>query len=435
MNSVFLRIIKTSVLSAFTLIGVCQQNSVYFEQKLTWQEVKDKAKKENKYLFVDCIATWCVPCKMMDKNVYTNDSVVNEIANNFIAVKIQFDTSSKDNEEIKSWYETARVIRNTYNIKAYPSFLFFSPDGIIVHEGIGYKNVQQFVALLNEAKNPEKQYFTLLKSYESGKKHYQNMAYLATTATSLYNPAAAKRIANDYINNYLIHSKDSELYTKENVGFILNFTFSSKDKGFKLFYRNAAKIDSLMNDFDLAQGLVHYIITKEEIDPAILSARKLGKSSPAWNRLKYSISKKYNPYYADRTILDAKIRWYKYKKNAPELTKNIVTYVRKYGTYLNNWYLNDYGWTVFQFSNRKLEINEAIHWMEKVINTEADSANLLPASIDTYANLLYKSGRKEEALAMEEKALKMAIDFNIPNFSKEYQLTVDKMIKGIPTWE
>ena len=54
--------------------------------------------------------------------------------------------------------------------------------------------------------------------------------------------------------------------------------------------------------------------------------------------------------------------------------------------------------------------------------------------IDTYANLLYKGGRKEEAIFWEEKALKVAIGNRDANSSKLYQLTIDKMKTGEPTW-
>ncbi|MBO9572315.1 MAG: hypothetical protein J7497_08925, partial [Chitinophagaceae bacterium] len=34
-------------------------SGINFEVRLTWQQIKDKAKAENKFIFVDCYATWC----------------------------------------------------------------------------------------------------------------------------------------------------------------------------------------------------------------------------------------------------------------------------------------------------------------------------------------------------------------------------------------
>jgi thiol:disulfide interchange protein len=37
---------------------------IQFVHNLSWQEILQKARAENKYVFVDCYATWCGPCKM-----------------------------------------------------------------------------------------------------------------------------------------------------------------------------------------------------------------------------------------------------------------------------------------------------------------------------------------------------------------------------------
>ncbi len=54
-----------------------QENNrgIKFENELDWQQVLAKAKAENKYIFVDCYATWCIPCKKMDTDVYSSQKV------------------------------------------------------------------------------------------------------------------------------------------------------------------------------------------------------------------------------------------------------------------------------------------------------------------------------------------------------------------------
>jgi hypothetical protein len=50
--------------------------------------------------------------------------------------------------------------------------------------------------------------------------------------------------------------------------------------------------------------------------------------------------------------------------------------------------------------------------------------------MDTYANILYKLGRKDEALEWENKAMSAASE----NDKKTYQETIDKMKTGEKTW-
>ncbi len=41
----------------------------------SWEQVKAKAKQENKHIFLDFYATWCGMCKHMDANVYTDKEI------------------------------------------------------------------------------------------------------------------------------------------------------------------------------------------------------------------------------------------------------------------------------------------------------------------------------------------------------------------------
>jgi hypothetical protein len=50
--------------------------------------------------------------------------------------------------------------------------------------------------------------------------------------------------------------------------------------------------------------------------------------------------------------------------------------------------------------------------------------------VDTYANILYKLGKKDDAIAMETKAMSLAGDPDKASF----QEAIDKMKKGEKTW-
>src|SRR5262249_586043 len=89
---------------------------VKFEQELSWKEVLAKAKAEHRSIFVDCYATWCGPCKAMDKDVYPNLRVGGSLNGRFIAVKMQMDATLKDSEEVKGWYADAKALMNQYKI-------------------------------------------------------------------------------------------------------------------------------------------------------------------------------------------------------------------------------------------------------------------------------------------------------------------------------
>src|SRR5437868_3744890 len=121
----FLTIMPTLLYAQITT----NDSGIHFQHGLSWEQVKIKAKAENKFIFLDCYATWCGPCKWMDLNVYPKDSIGQYMNERFISVKMQMDSSKNDNEEIKSWYASSKKIKNEFEVNAFPTFLFFNHNG------------------------------------------------------------------------------------------------------------------------------------------------------------------------------------------------------------------------------------------------------------------------------------------------------------------
>lgn len=148
---------KLSILfAAFILAATSLNAQMKFESKLTWSQVKAKALKENKMIFFDAFASWCGPCKYLENKVYTDKAVAAYFNQHFINVKIDME----EGEGLK--------LSKEFNIKAYPTLMFFSPKGKLVHKYIGAMDADEFVALGKDARNPSRQYFTLRESAEKG---------------------------------------------------------------------------------------------------------------------------------------------------------------------------------------------------------------------------------------------------------------------------
>ncbi|GGB24032.1 thioredoxin family protein [Puia dinghuensis] len=399
----------------------------HFENGLSWQQIREKAIAENKYIFVDYYATWCRPCKMMDRNVYSNDSVGQILNSQFVSVKVQMDTTRYDNDTVKAWYEDAHTLGTAYKIKSLPSFLFFTPDGHIVHRGLGYLTVQEFIRLAMEARNPAKQYYTLLEKYRSGNMDPKDLPYLAHRANFADEPDVARAVVADYLHNYLNNSGSSEICAKKNLDLLAQFpmVLSSSDKVFEFLYRNGDLADSALDNKGFSKRFVNSVITQEEIKPMIDAAKTAGKE-PDWDRITRNIEHKFSVAFAQENIIQAKKSWYYEKKDWENLTKYIVKQVdlRRIQNDLDPAYLNDCAWYVFQYSDNKDELEKAVTWSDRVIKMEGKP---IGGFLDTKANLLYKLGRKKEALALEAKAVALE-----PK-TKEICEAYEKMQRGEPT--
>lgn len=89
---------------------------------------------------------------------------------------------------------------------------------------------------------------------------------------------------------------------------------------------------------------------------------------------------------------------------------------------------NSYAWDVFQYCTSPGDLAIGLSFSNRSI-TANQKPN--PGFIDTYANLLYKSGKTEDAIAKETEA----VDLTEPSNRQPFQETLDKMKAGKKTWE
>jgi tetratricopeptide (TPR) repeat protein len=252
------------------------------------------------------------------------------------------------------------------------------------------------------------------------------MPYLSNTARSLGENELAKAIADDFINNYLLNLDDAELYRADYMEFAARYT-GSKDRAFNLFFQQEGKVDRVTVP-GYSKGIVDYIITLEEIDPRLWKNGKAVSDSPDWTSMFNKISAKFGVNYADRVILDAKLRWYGGIKDWTEYCENVILKVERYGPYgfgERDFRLDGNAWDLFLHSTDKNELTKALSWSDNAIKLAPTPSS---GYFDTYANLLYKLGRVREAIKWEEKAV--ALD---PN-SKDINEALEKMRRREPTW-
>jgi thioredoxin-related protein len=434
------------------LAGAQGEKGIFFERHLNWQQVKAKARQENKYIFVDCYASWCGPCKQMDNEVYSSAAVGDFMNHQFISVKMQLDTSKLDDDAVKERYADAAYIRQHYNIPGYPTFLFFSPDGEIVHQSTSYLLAADFQSLAKDALDSTKQYYTLRKNFLVGKLSGGALPYLAVTAASMGDADLAKRVASTYKQNYLDKADDAEISSKDNVQFISNFSdliSGSNDMYFKFFFRHPNVIIGSVNGAPTyAKVLVGTVIQKEEIDDKVYRDGKPVLKNVNWVKIANAITDKYGKSYTNDLMVPARLSFYQkakdweqfaglvnemIKKYQPKTKENAFSTFTKLGYPINDdsWSLNNAAWSVFLGCKDRVVLEEAVRWSNlsiKLAPTPGGTVQLL----DTKANLLYKLGRKKEAIATEKTAIKSAT-LSGQSFP-EYAQSIEKMKKGVPTW-
>lgn len=92
----------------------------------TWEEALNKAKEEQKPIFLDIYARWCGPCKLLKRKTFTNKDVGNYFNANYI--NLSLDGEKGDGE----------MLANKFHITGYPTLIILNKNGEPVNMQTGY---------------------------------------------------------------------------------------------------------------------------------------------------------------------------------------------------------------------------------------------------------------------------------------------------------
>ena len=107
--------------------------------KGTFEEALKEAKKQGKPLFVDFYATWCGPCKKMEKTIFTQPQVGKLFNEKFIS--LQMDAEKPEN------VETAKK----YKVDAFPTLGFIDTEGKAIAINVGFMNADELIEMARTA--------------------------------------------------------------------------------------------------------------------------------------------------------------------------------------------------------------------------------------------------------------------------------------------
>lgn len=101
----------------------------------TWKDHLAKAKSEKKIIFLDAYASWCGPCKLLQKNVFPQKEVGDFFNKEFINVKIDMEKGE------------GPALALQYPLEAYPTLFFIDSDGKVIKKVIGYQSPEGLLAI------------------------------------------------------------------------------------------------------------------------------------------------------------------------------------------------------------------------------------------------------------------------------------------------
>lgn len=368
------KILSVSAL-AMSVFALCQ-TGIKFEDT-NFKSTLEKAKKENKLVFLDAYTTWCGPCKLMAKNIFPLQSVGDYYNANFVNAKLDMEKGE------------GLEIAKKYGVKAFPTYLFIDGNGNEVHRTLGYVEEKAFIKFGQDAQDPSKRMSSLIKKFEAGEKDPAFLKNLAEL-TIYSDPALAGKIISKYFE-----VKGSEL-TKEDMNLLMAGLQTGDDAVYKIFTAKKTEISNIISapQYDRINKSLQlskiskkaYNSTTKKLDEALFLAETekiLGKEE------------------AQKTLNS-------FKGNIALKNKDFVTYqkmmMEKYKDFSNagSEELNEVAWNFFEKITDKKALETAITWAQASVQKNENFANT-----DTLANLYNKIGDKKNAKIWAEKSIEL----------------------------
>lgn len=87
--------------------------------------VLDRAERENKLVYIDIGTKWCLPCKMMKEDVYTDKGIGEYMNDNFVSYMVDAEKANGPNMTV------------IFDVKSFPTLLFLDAKGRVLERKVG----------------------------------------------------------------------------------------------------------------------------------------------------------------------------------------------------------------------------------------------------------------------------------------------------------
>ena len=106
---------------------------VLWQQAQTLEGVLDKAVQKKQMVFVDMYTTWCLPCKVMDEEVYNYKPMGDYLNEHFVNYKVDAEKGEGSD------------LHFLFSVRAFPTLLWLDTKGREVHKVEGSLSVQSLM--------------------------------------------------------------------------------------------------------------------------------------------------------------------------------------------------------------------------------------------------------------------------------------------------
>ena len=372
------------IFSSLTILLAAEETGIRFEHDATWQQILEKAKKEKKFILLDAYASWCGPCKWMAKEIFPRPEVGKAINPYYVSAKI--DMEKGEGIELSKKFE----VRN------FPTYLFFDPNGNLVHRSLGSMAAKDFIQVCSDALDSTKQYVTLRNKYLQGQRDsafLKQFSYIAAGAQDSL--SAASMLKYFQANNNQLNSNT--------IQFIFALTASINDTGFNMILNNKEAFYKEIGK-DKVDELLEELVWNE--------AKKAGKKGTDKDAFR-KVIQHFLPEKTDQLCAEYELSLLKRMGNWKEYAEKADKFA---SLYCQNDYqrLNSIAYNLFENYTSKSILEKGLKMALRSVELKSTFENN-----DTVAHLYYKLNQKANAKSYAQKAYDLAVAAGEESFELE----------------
>ena len=347
--------------------------------KHSFVQTLEQAKKENKLIFLDAFASWCGPCKLLDKNVFPKKEVGDYFNANFLNLHIDMEKG----EGIE--------IAKKYSIYSYPTLLFINGDGKVVYKAAGYMSPQELISIAKEAVNPENTLENKIAKFEAGEKDPEFLMGLIknTYATDF---SLAQKVATRYFQ-----TRTDATYSKEEAVMLLFFTKTIDDDLYKIFTAKKAELSTQIPESYLAE-----YDKKLKLNTVLQKSFDANTQSINEQVFIAEGTKIYGEKEAKQLLNKINMDLFFTQKKYDDYAKSALNYYQNPKDFATDE-LNNVAWNFYLYVTDKTLLTQVTQLCLEGIKKEENSQNT-----DTLANIYYKLGDNKNAKLWAKKSIEIA---------------------------
>lgn len=228
-----MKLYRSLLLLAFIGISVISNGQIKFEHG-SWNEILNKAKNENKIIFLDCYTQHCGPCKVMAKTTFMDVEVGKFYNEKFINVKMDMHT------------EDGEMLGKKYSIMAYPTLLFLESNGNELHRTVGGYKTEGFLKLGQDFLSG-----VTLSSYDEKYKKGNYSSDFIPQYLKVLNQAYKHDKVIEVLDKYFQDTPKNELASSENYELLKEYGKDYKSLMFQYLLTNQNKFIQLYGAGDV----------------------------------------------------------------------------------------------------------------------------------------------------------------------------------------